>query len=179
MTYYQISGTNTVIRAMFIELRHLTVTCLYLKASKGKHKARSSHRRVLNCNAGFWSCYVFLWTTDLTRRGREGQKRRSWLRLGEAECIIFLIERPHLVYSGCCAGVSLALLSVILFSSSSSDRRSKEVPSTWSWRLPERLEEKVMGPPRLQVEDKRACLSFLKLTCVLRRRSEGAAWLCD
>jgi len=32
--------------------------------------------------------------------------------------------------SGCGAGVSLALLSVVLFSSSSSDTRSREVPST-------------------------------------------------
>ena len=62
------------------------------------------------------------------------------------------MEEPEwrLFYSGGGTGVSLALLSVILFSSSSSDTRSEDVPSTCSWRLPERLEEKLMGPPRLQ-----------------------------
>lgn len=56
------------------------------------------------------------------------------------------------IYSEGGAGVSLALLSVVLFSSSSSDSSSREVPSTCSWRRPERLEEKLMGPPRLQEE---------------------------
>lgn len=68
---------------------------------------------------------------------------------GESESL----RRLLFFYSGCGAGVSLALLSVILFSSSSSDTRSREVPSTWIGRLPERLEEKLMGPPRLEEEE--------------------------
>lgn len=79
-----------------------------------------------------------------------GGPKGSWKSLKKSSWA----EMIRLVYSGCGPGVSLALLSVILFSSSSSDRRSKELPSTGTGRLLERLEEKLMGPPRLQERDK-------------------------
>lgn len=45
-------------------------------------------------------------------------------------------------------GGCVSLTSLVLLSVSSSDS-SKEAPSMCSWRRPDRLDEKLMGPPRL------------------------------
>lgn len=50
---------------------------------------------------------------------------------------------PYSDWGGCVSLTSLVLLSV-----SSSDS-SREAPSMCSWRRPDRLEEKLIGPPRL------------------------------
>lgn len=84
------------------------------------------------------SCCLCLERSDLYRHGPEGQDEgpySSWeevsvLGLRDDSLMGEQKLRLSLLYSGWGAGVSLALLSVILFSSSSSDRRSKEVPST-------------------------------------------------
>lgn len=47
-------------------------------------------------------------------------------------------------WGGCVSLTSLVLLSV------SSSESSREAPSRCSWRRPDRLEEKLMGPPRLE-----------------------------
>lgn len=47
-------------------------------------------------------------------------------------------------WGGCVSLTSLVLLSV------SSSESSREAPSMCSWRRPDRLEEKLMGPPRLE-----------------------------
>lgn len=52
------------------------------------------------------------------------------------------------LYSGCGVGVGVSLASLALLSASSSDS-STEAPSICICRRPERLEEKLMGPPRL------------------------------
>lgn len=74
---------------------------------------------------------VSLKETDLQRQ--RGGRRRVSIKAGSV-ILATPIEKLRLfhVYSGWAAGVSLALLSVILFSSSSSDTRSREVPSTCS-----------------------------------------------
>lgn len=50
------------------------------------------------------------------------------------------------LYSDC--GGCVSLTSLVLLSVSSSDS-SREAPSMCSWRRPDRLDEKLMGPPRL------------------------------
>ena len=115
---------------------------------KALRQSRFSHGRVLiNVDVE----YIYMSVQIMGGKGPT-EVGRVCINLAGAEKIL-------LVYSGwgCGAGVSLALLSVILFSSSSSDKRSKELPSTWIGRLPERLEEKLIGPPRLQ--RRQVCLS--------------------
>lgn len=55
-------------------------------------------------------------------------------------------------YSDC--GGCVSLMSLVLLSVSSSDS-SRDAPSMCSWRRPDRLEEKLIGPPRLEGTENR------------------------
>lgn len=48
------------------------------------------------------------------------------------------------------AGAACASFTSLPLLSASSSESSREAPSMWSCRRPDRLEEKVMGPPLLQ-----------------------------
>lgn len=65
---------------------------------------------------------------------------------GRPSCPAVFLHRLPVTYSD--GGGCVSLTSLVLLSVSSSDS-SREAPSMCSWRRPDRLEEKLIGPPRL------------------------------
>lgn len=72
--------------------------------------------------------------------------------------------------AGCASFTSLPLLSA------SSSESSREAPSICSWRLPDRLEEKVMGPPLLQTTSRQQLLKCFYLAHNVNHSASGCPW---